>query len=133
MSIRWTPSRIDALPERGNVFREDCPSREILGHITGRWGGLILTLLQRGTLRFSELRNGIGGVTEKMLAQTLRHLERDGLVERKSYPVIPPRVEYSLTGSGREAARRLAALTRWAEEHVKDVLRCRLKHDRKKG
>ncbi|HEX7807319.1 MAG TPA: helix-turn-helix domain-containing protein [Thermoanaerobaculia bacterium] len=119
------------LPERGNVFNEDCPSREILGHITGRWGGLILTRLQDGTKRFSELRDGIGGVTEKMLAQTLKHLERDGLVERKSFPVIPPRVEYTLTASGRECAKRLAALNRWIEEHVKDVLLCQRKHDRK--
>jgi DNA-binding HxlR family transcriptional regulator len=123
--------RIDRLPERGNVFNETCPSREILGHITGRWGGLILTMLQQGTKRFSELRDGIGGVTEKMLAQTLKHLERDGLVARKSYPVIPPRVEYTLTDSGRECAKRLSALNRWIEEHVKDVLRCQIRHDRK--
>lgn len=122
---------ISKLPSRGNVFNEQCPSREILGHVTGRWGGLILTLLQQGTQRFSELRDGIGGVTEKMLAQTLRHLERDGLVERRSYPVIPPHVEYSLTASGRECAKRLAALNRWIEEHVKDVLKCQARHDRK--
>lgn len=121
------------LPKHGNVFNDACPSREILGHVTGRWGGLILTLLQQRTMRFSELRDGIGGVTEKMLAQTLKHLERDGLVERKSYPVIPPKVEYSLSASGRECARLLSALNRWVETHVKDVLLCQRQHDKKRG
>ncbi|HKO55622.1 MAG TPA: helix-turn-helix domain-containing protein [Thermoanaerobaculia bacterium] len=129
--MNWTSAKIERLPERGNVFREDCPSREILGHVTGRWAGLILAALQKGTLRFSELRDGIGGVTEKMLAQTLRHLERDGLIERRSYPVIPPKVEYSLTTRGRECARHVAALQRWIEEHVKDVLECQVRHARK--
>lgn len=126
----WTTARIEKLPERGNVFNEQCPSREILGHVTGRWGGLILAALLEGTKRFAELRNEIGGVSEKMLAETLRHLERDGLVERKSYPVIPPRVEYSLSEQGRECAKLVGKLQGWIEMHVKDVLRCQLRHDR---
>jgi DNA-binding HxlR family transcriptional regulator len=120
------------LPARGNVFNEQCPSREILGHVTGRWGGLILGALLKsegGTLRFSELRRAVGGVTEKMLAETLRNLERDGLVTRKVHPVIPPHVDYALTASGADCARHIAALHRWLEEHVKSVVRCQIAYD----
>ena len=118
-----------ALPRRGNVFNELCPSREILGHVTGRWGGLILARLREGTKRFSELRREIGGVTEKMLAETLRNLERDGLVTRKAHAVIPPHVDYSLTTMGAECADRVAALQAWIEEHVKKVARCQIDYD----
>jgi DNA-binding HxlR family transcriptional regulator len=118
------------LPARGNVFNEQCPSREILGHVTGRWGGLILTMLaSNGTMRFSELRRSIGGITEKMLAETLRNLERDGLLTRKVHPVIPPHVEYKLTTTGGQCATRLQSLYRWLEEHVKAVVRCQIDYD----
>ena len=118
-----------SLPRRGNVMNEQCPSRDILGHVTGRWGGLILASLRRGTRRFSELRREIGGVTEKMLAETLRNLERDGLVSRKVFPVIPPRVDYSLTPMGIECAERVGALQGWIEEHVKKLVRCQIDYD----
>jgi DNA-binding HxlR family transcriptional regulator len=117
------------LPKRGNVFNEQCPSREILAHVTGRWGGLILGRLLGGTKRFSELRREIGGVTEKMLAETLRHLERDGLVTRTVHPVIPPHVDYALTPTGRECARHVAALQRWIEGHVQTIGRCQVDYD----
>lgn len=117
------------LPARGNVFAEDCPSRDILAHVTGRWGGLILHALRGGTKRFSELRREIGGVTEKMLAETLRNLERDGLLTRTVHPVIPPHVDYTLTPMGVECAKRVASLQSWIEEHVKQIVRCRIDHD----
>lgn len=118
------------LPDRGNVFNEQCPTREILGHVTGRWGGLILgALLRTEVMRFSDLRRAIGGVTEKMLAETLRNLERDGLVTRTAHPVIPPHVDYSLTKTGVECARHVAALQKWLEQHVGTVVRCQIDYD----
>src|ERR1700722_10997884 len=98
----------------GNVFDPNCPSRVLLGHVTSRWGVLILVALSGGTMRWSELRRWVKGVTEKMLAQTLRTLEADGLVLRDVHPVVPPRVDYSLTERGRELAALLVPLVDWA-------------------
>lgn len=90
--------------------------------MTSQWGVLVLVALQGGTHRFSELRNRIGGVSERMLAQTLRLLERDGLVKRVSYPVVPPRTEYSLTDLGREAAVHVRGLAEWVEAKLPEIL-----------
>ena len=100
---------------RGDLMSAACPSREVLKHLTSRWGVLVLLALERGTHRFSELRRAIGGVSERMLAQTLQHLEGDGLVDRVAYEVVPPHVEYSLTALGREATERVRALADWIE------------------
>ena len=108
---------------RGNLASELCPSRIVLDHLSSRWGTLVLRTLLGGTRRFSELRRAIGGVSEKMLAQTLHALERDGLVERIAYPVIPPKVEYRLTDLGREAATHVDALLTWIEDRVPLILR----------
>jgi DNA-binding HxlR family transcriptional regulator len=104
--------------QRGDLMVEACPSREVLKHVTSRWGVLVLMALEGGTRRFSELRRTIGGVSERMLAQTLQWLEGDGLVDRVAYPVVPPHVEYSLTPLGREAAERVRALADWIETSV---------------
>ncbi len=88
----------------------------MLEHVTSRWGVLVLAALRPGVLRFSELRRRVSGVSEKMLAQTLRHLEADGLVLRTAYPEVPPRVEYSLTERGAEVAVLVAALVDWIED-----------------
>lgn len=90
----------------GNLFAEQCPSREVLKHVTSRWGVLILLALRQGTHRFSDLRRKMGGVSEKMLSQSLQALEQDGFVDRVSYPVVPPHVEYSLTPMGSRSARK---------------------------
>lgn len=87
---------------RKGAFEEDCPSRVVLNHVASRWGVLILTSLHGGPMRFHELRDGIGGISEKMLAQNLRLLARDGLVERSVEASTPPRVSYALTPLGRE-------------------------------
>lgn len=109
--------------QRGNLFAEKCPSRQVLNHVTSRWGVLILTaLLEGGTLRFSELRRKIGGVSERMLAQTLQWLEHDGIVLRTAYPVVPPHVEYSLTPMGEEVAYRMKLLADWIEENIVEIL-----------
>lgn len=107
---------------RGDLYAPACPSRPILDHLTSRWGVLILVTLLEQTHRFSELRRRIGGVSEKMLAQTLQHLEGDGMVHRKVFPEIPPRVEYSLTPLGRVAATHVKSLTTWIEASLPRIL-----------
>ncbi|GAB3818001.1 winged helix-turn-helix transcriptional regulator [Kribbella italica] len=112
-----------------DVYRADCPSRVILEHVTSRWGVLVLIALLDRSYRFSELRRHIGGVSEKMLAQTLQALERDGFVHRAAQPVIPPRVDYSLTPLGVEAATHVRSITEWVESKVPDVQDARLQYD----
>ncbi len=110
---------------RGEVLNPNCPSREILRHITSRWGLLILIALSDKTLRFSELRRKVGGVSEKMLAQTLQSLEEDGFIDRRSYPVVPPHVEYSLTPLGIEVKDQVAGLADWLESNLHRVMKQR--------
>ena len=96
-----------------------CPATRLLvEHVTSKWGVLVLLTLGEQTLRWSELKRAIEGVSEKMLIQTLQTLERDGLVRREAMPVVPPHVEYSLTADGREAGALLAPLVSWAQQHV---------------
>jgi DNA-binding HxlR family transcriptional regulator len=101
-----------------DVFTKECPSRTILDHVTSKWGVLVLVALADETLRWGELRRRVQGVSEKMLAQTLQRLERDGFVHRDAYPVIPPRVDYSLTDRGRELVAHLVPLLRWIEANA---------------
>lgn len=113
-----------------NVNAANCPSRLVLEHITSRWGVLVLAALLDRSYRFSELRREVRGVSEKMLAQTLQTLERDGFVHREAHPVIPPRVDYSLTEMGVGAARQVWELARWSEAHVGDVIAAREVYDK---
>lgn len=106
---------------RGDLFTGKCKAREVLSHVTSLWGMLCLIALLDGTLRYSELRRKVNGVSEKMLSQTLQRLEGDGLVRRTSYPVIPPHVEYNLTPFGEEAATHVAALADWLELNLHKV------------
>jgi DNA-binding HxlR family transcriptional regulator len=106
-----------------------CPQRLVLEHVTSRWGVLVLIQLLERPYRFSELRRAIGRVSEKMLTQTLQTLERDGLVHRDAKPVIPPRVDYSLTDLGREAAEQVRDLALWTEKRMADVLVARQAYD----
>lgn len=112
-----------------DVFDRMCPSRGVLEHVTSRWGVLVLGALNERGYRFSELRRKVSGVSEKMLAQTLQTLERDGFVLREAHPVIPPRVDYSLTPLGREAAELVAALAHWSERRVPEVETAREEYD----
>lgn len=107
---------------RGDLFAEECPSRQVLSHVTSRWGVLILIALQDGTLRFSDVRRKVAGVSERMLAQTLKALEADGFVERKAYPVVPPHVEYTLSPMGQAVAQKVAALADWIEVNMGAIL-----------
>lgn len=108
--------------ERGDLFEPDCPSRAVMRHVTSSWGVLVLIALQGGTLRFSELRRRVNGVSERMLSQTLQQLEGDGLVDRRAYPVVPPHTDYTLTPLGGEAAGKVADLANWIEERLPQLL-----------
>lgn len=110
------------LMQRGQLFAEKCPSREVLKHVTSRWGVLLLVALLSGAQRFSDLRRKVNGISEKMLAQTLQWLEGDGFVERISYPVVPPHVEYRLTPLGEEIGRKVEALADWIEVKLPEIL-----------
>src|SRR5689334_20551060 len=104
-----------------SVLDAQCPSRLVLDRIADKWTALIIQILAKGTLRYAELQRKIGGISQKMLTQTLRSLERDGLVERTVHPVVPPKVEYSLTRLGRTLIEPLHALCRWSEKHLSEL------------
>ncbi len=116
---------LSALMRRGELFSVKCPSRTILNHVTSRWGVLVLVALMEGTHRFSELRRKVGGVSEKMLAQTLQCLEKDGFVKRVSLPVVPPHVEYTLTSMGEEVSHKVESLADWIEENTSRIMKVR--------
>ena len=111
-------------------YARGCPSRDLLDRIGDKWTVLVLgELAQHGTCRFSRLRKRLSGVSEKMLTQTLRALERDGLVNRTVYPAVPVRVEYELTPLGQTLREPLKMLTEWSVRHVTEVLAAREEYD----
>jgi len=114
-----------------DVYNERCPTRIVLDRIADKWTVLIVGALDGKTRRFGELRREIGGVSQKMLTQTLRGLERDGIVTRRVYATVPPKVEYSLTELGRTLVRILEAIREWSESNIEDVLRARIDYDDK--
>ena len=120
--MKMTASTLSQQLRDGNLFAEQCPSREVLKHVTSRWGVLILVALRDGTRRFSDLRRKMGGVSEKMLAQSLQAVEHDWFINRVSYPVVPPHVEYSLTPLGEQVSDKVAALADWIELNLPQVL-----------
>jgi DNA-binding HxlR family transcriptional regulator len=112
-----------------NVFSENCGSQQVLELIADKWSALVIYYaLAQGTKRYSELQREIGGVSQKMLTQTLRSLERDGFVERTVHPVVPPKVEYSLTPLGRTLIGPLRSICKWAETHLHQLLAARARH-----
>ncbi len=106
----------------GQVLSTECPSRDILEHLTSKWSVLVLRCLSDGVHRFSELRQRIEGVSEKMLSQTLKTLEQDGFILRTVYPVVPPKVEYQLTILGSQAAEKTMYLIGWIEKSLPEIL-----------
>ena len=120
--MKMTASTLSQQLRDGNLFAEHCPSRDVLKHVTSRRGVLILVALRDGTHRFSDWRRKMGGVSEKMLAQSLQALEQDGFINRVSYPVVPPHVEYSLTSLGEQVSDKVAALADWIELNLPQVL-----------
>jgi DNA-binding HxlR family transcriptional regulator len=109
--------------------RADCEVRQILDRIADKWSLLVIALLERRSLRFSELRREIEGISQRMLTVTLRQLERDGLVKRKAYPVVPPRVDYELTDMGCTLHETIKALVTWTEEHQSAIAAARAAYD----
>lgn len=103
-------------------FPAACPSRVVLSHVTSRWGVLVLLALEPGSMRGGELRRTIEGISEKMLASTLRTLEQDGIVHRAAQASIPPRVDYSLTETGTELAARLLPLMDWILDNADAIV-----------
>jgi DNA-binding HxlR family transcriptional regulator len=106
-----------------DVFSSACPSRRVMAVLAEKWTLLVVTTLADGPKRTAEIRRRVDGVSEKMLIQTLRKLEAFGLVSRKSYPVVPPRVEYKLTALGRSLSRLAGLFARWAERNVSTLLK----------
>jgi DNA-binding HxlR family transcriptional regulator len=106
----------------GGVFPAACSSRVLLDHVMSKWGVLVLVSLTEGPQRWSELRRRAQGISEKMLAQTLKTLEADGLVHRDQQPVMPPRVDYSLTPLGEELAEVMVPLLRWVGRNADAVI-----------
>ncbi|MFI6348835.1 winged helix-turn-helix transcriptional regulator [Streptomyces sp. NPDC050560] len=114
----------------GSPYRADCPTRRVLDRIGDRWTVLIVGALGDGRVRFSELRRRVEGISQKMLTQTLRGLERDGLVDRTVHPEVPVRVEYELTEAGRTLREPLRALEEWSVTHLGDVSAAQRAYDR---
>ncbi len=113
-----------------NVYSATCPTRQVLDRIADKWTALVIGTLEDGPQRFSEIRKRIDGISQKMLTQTLRSLERDGLVERTVYAEVPPRVVYTLTPLGETLCAPIAAIRFWAEAHIQEVTAAQMIYDR---
>ena len=114
---------------KGDAYDPDCPTRHILDRIGDKWAVLILLTLADGPVRFNDLRRRIGAISQKMLSQTLKSLERDGLVTRAAYPTVPVTVEYALTPLAGGLIDLLKDITHWAESHVGQIMAARRTHD----
>lgn len=112
-----------------NAYVAECPSRQVLDAISDKWVTLVLTALADGPLRYGELARRIAGVSQKMLTQTLRTLERDGLVSRTMTPAVPVRVDYALTPLGDSLMPAVGAVKTWAEEHIDAINASRAEYD----
>jgi DNA-binding HxlR family transcriptional regulator len=112
-----------------NAYNEQCPTRLMLNRIADKWAVLLLGLLERETKRFSTLQRETGGISQKMLTQTLRSLERDGLILRTVYASVPPKVEYSITPLGSTLVAPLVAIRVWSETHIEEVLAAQSAYD----
>lgn len=113
----------------GDVFDPNCPTRLVLDRIGDKWSALVVLTLLNGPRRFTQIRDRIGGVTPKVLTQTLRAMARDGFITRRVYAEVPPRVEYELTPLGRSLEAPIQAIAVWAEENVNEVMAARAAAD----
>jgi DNA-binding HxlR family transcriptional regulator len=116
-----------------NAYVAECPSRQVLDAISDKWVTLVLSALAEGAQRYSDLARRIAGVSQKMLTQTLRTLERDGLVSRTITPAVPVRVDYELTALGRTLLPVVAAIKAWSEAHIAEIQRARQAYDTASG
>ena len=113
----------------GDPYSRDCPTRKVLDRIADKWAVLVLGLLMGGPMRFNQLRRTVDGVSQKMLSQTLKSLERDGLVSRKAFATVPITVEYAITPRGQTLADTVDALRVWAETHMEEVTAHQQRYD----
>jgi DNA-binding HxlR family transcriptional regulator len=119
------------LPKQGDLLNPRCPTRDVIDSVTGLWGTLILKALNENqVLRNADLKRLVPGISEKMLAQTLKRLERIGFVERRSYPVIPPKVEYRLTKIGQQSSVKIVEFCDFVEDNMRLIARQMLEYDR---
>lgn len=114
-----------------DIMVSTCPSRTSLAKIANKWTAMIVIALDAGPLRFGAIRETVDGISGKVLTETLRDLERDGILARTMYNEMPPRVEYELTPLGESLRPPLTALGRWAEAHIEDVLQAREEYDQR--
>jgi DNA-binding HxlR family transcriptional regulator len=112
-----------------DVYQADCPTRQILDRVGDKWAVLILLLLRQQPIRFNQLRRSIAGISQKMLSQVLKSLERDGLIRRRAIATVPVTVEYSITPLGSTLAAAVDPLRDWAETHLKEVLVSQRRYD----
>lgn len=124
-----TPERLPPDLQLPDVFAAECPTRQMLDRIGDKWTVLVVQVLDQGPMRFNGLKRRIGGVSQKMLAQTLRHLERDGLVSRHVFPTTPVTVEYALTPLGKTLVGALTPLIAWSEGKIGEVETARAAFD----
>ncbi|MDO4254070.1 MAG: helix-turn-helix domain-containing protein [Kocuria sp.] len=130
MTSRVAPEPHGDIKLPADVLNQNCPSRTVLRHLTDRWTPMIVSVLADGqSARFTHIRRVIQGVSPKVLTETLRSMERDGLVERQVTPSVPPRVDYRLTELGQSTVEPLTALRLWAETHVDVVEANRRRYD----
>lgn len=115
--------------EDADLRRADSLAREIFSDVANKWAFLIIEALGERTLRFTELRNEIEGISHKMLTQNLRMLERNGLIERRVHPTVPPRVEYTLTASGQGLRATVDAMCGWTHQYLSDIEAARRRFD----
>ncbi|MBF6204623.1 helix-turn-helix transcriptional regulator [Streptomyces gardneri] len=115
------PTYVESSGLPADVYSAKCPTREVLDHIAGKWTVLIIDALADGTLRYTDLRHRIGGISQKMLTQTLRQLEADGFATRTVHPTVPPRVDYTLTELGHSLRTPIAALRDWIETNINRI------------
>lgn len=120
---------MDTNSQPANILDPDCPSRVIFQRIGDKWASLIIQVLADGPVRFTALKKMVSAVTPKVLTQSLRTLERDGLISRTVHATVPPRVDYELTDTGRSLLVPLAQMRAWAESHVPDILKARDQYD----
>lgn len=112
-----------------DAYLKNCPCREVLDLLANKWSALVIGLLADGPARFAELRRRVGGINQKVLTQTLRALERNGLITRTVYPTTPPQVSYALTDLGFDVAHHLIALRAWSEKHLEEIEAARTRYD----
>jgi DNA-binding HxlR family transcriptional regulator len=130
MPTRTAAQRREQARQSHNAYVAECPSRQVLDAISDKWVTLVLTALSDGPRRYSDLSRQIAGVSQKMLTQTLRQLERDGLLTRTITPAVPVRVDYQLTALGKTILPVVASIKQWSEAHIREIHAARSTYDR---